>query len=215
MNEDLILNSIMKVLKEMESNEHKTNRAKEVKVGVSARHIHLSQKDLEILFGEGFKLTVKKELMAGEFASESCITLVGKNMRVIEKVRVLGPAREKTQVEISKSDCINLGLQGKVKLSGDLEGAEKIMIVGPEGAVTREAAIISKRHIHISPEIKKELNIGDTVGIKVHGERGGILSNVVVRSKKGYEFMLHIDTDEANGLGIKCGQYLEIYEESL
>lgn len=210
MDEDLILQSVLKVLKEMENCKDKVIGEKKVKVGVSARHLHLSQGDLELLFGKGFKLTVKKELMAGEYASESTVTLIGKNMRILEKVRVLGPVRDKTQVELSKTDCVSLGLRGTIKLSGDLDEAEEIQIIGPEGGIKRAAAIVSKRHIHITPELKRDLGIGDRVDVKVEGERGGVLANVAVRAKAGYEFTLHLDTDEANGLGIKCGEYLEI-----
>lgn len=210
MNEELILQSVLKVLKEMNDGKESAGIEKKVKVGVSARHLHLSQEDLELLFGEGFKLKVKKELMAGEFASESTVTLAGKNMRTLEKVRVLGPTRDRTQVELAKTDCIGLGLKGIVRLSGDLDGAEEVVIIGPAGAIKRKAAIISQRHIHITPEIKAELGIGAAVDVKVPGERGGVLSNVVVRAKAGYEYSLHLDTDEANGLGINCGDYLEI-----
>lgn len=184
-----------------------------VPVGVSARHVHLSKEHLEILFGTGYELKKKKELMGGQYAAEECVTLVGHKLSTLEKVRILGPLRKDSQVEISKTDSIKLGLSVPVRESGNIKGSAAITIVGPKGAVTlKEGCIIAKRHIHMSPmdSIKFGIQDNQTVNVKVDGERGGILGDVKVRVHSTYTFEMHIDTDEANGLGIQCGSKLEI-----
>jgi putative phosphotransacetylase len=124
----------------------------EIPVGVSNRHIHLSQQDVETLFGKGHQLTKKKELMGGQFACEECCTIVGLKLRAIENVRVLGPARKATQVEISSTDARKLGISVPVRESGDIKESAPIAIVGPKGAVyCKEGCIVAARHIHMSP----------------------------------------------------------------
>ncbi len=126
--------------------------AYQVPVGVSNRHIHLSQADVETLFGKGHQLTKKKELMGGQFACEECCTIVGLKLRAIENVRVLGPARKATQVEVSATDARTLGISVPVRESGDIAGSAPIAIVGPKGAVyCKEGCIIAARHIHMAP----------------------------------------------------------------
>ena len=121
----------------------------EVKIGVSQRHIHLSREHLDILFGKGYELTKKKTLMGREYAAEECVTLVGPSLKAIEKVRVLGPVRKDTQVELSKSDCVALGVKAPKRESGDIAGSGSITIEGPCGTLeVKEGVIIAHNHIH-------------------------------------------------------------------
>lgn len=185
---------------------------KNVKVGISARHVHLSKEHLEILFGKGYELTKSKILMGEQYAASETVTLVGKKLRSIEKVRILGPIRDKTQVELSKTDSIFLGANAPVRLSGDIKDSGEIVIVGPKGTIKiEEGCIISKRHIHMNPIDAERYNMKEgTVSIKVKGERAGILENVDVRIRNDFHLEMHIDTDEGNALGIKNGDYVEI-----
>lgn len=124
-----------------------------VPVGVSARHVHLTQEHVEVLFGEGYHLTKKKELMGGQFASNELVTIVGLKLRAIENVRILGPVRKKSQVEISSTDAIKLGVKAPIRESGNVAGSAPIALVGPKGALyLKEGCIVAKRHIHMSPK---------------------------------------------------------------
>ncbi|WP_368263514.1 PduL/EutD family phosphate acyltransferase, partial [Clostridium disporicum] len=128
------------------------------------------------------------------------------------KVRILGPVRKETQVEISATDAITLGVKAPVRLSGDTKSSASITIVGPKGTVRiDEGCIIAKRHIHMHPEDSKRLGIGEgVVSVRIKGDRAGILENVDVRVREDFHFEMHIDTDEANALGIKNGSFVEI-----
>ncbi|MFV0275262.1 MAG: phosphate propanoyltransferase [Bacilli bacterium] len=172
-----------------------------INVGISARHLHLTTENLEQLFGKDFKLEKFKELnQKGEFASNSKVTLKTKKS-FIEGVRVLGPTRKYTQVEISKTDSIKLGINPPVRTSGDIKESESITIIGPIGQITiTEGVIIANRHIHIEENNEYGLKPGDIVSVLVNGEKGGILNNVLVRPGTK-EF--HIDTDDANAFLIK------------
>ncbi|MDK2800610.1 MAG: putative phosphotransacetylase [Clostridiales bacterium] len=184
-----------------------------IPVGISARHVHLSRADLDELFGKGYELHIKKELMGGQYAAEECVTLVGTNLRVIENVRILGPVRSKTQVEISKTDAIRLGVNAPIRESGNVAGSAPITIVGPRGALfLKEGCIIAKRHIHMSPADAKKYNVSDNdiVAVKLPGIREGILKNVQVRVDDSFQLQMHIDTDEANAMGVKCNQKVEL-----
>lgn len=124
-----------------------------VPVGVSARHVHLTQADVETLFGPGYELTKKKELMGGQFASNELVTIVGTKLRAIENVRILGPVRKFSQVEISQTDAMKLGVRAPLRDSGNIKDSAPIAIVGPKGALyLKEGCIVAKRHIHMSPK---------------------------------------------------------------
>ncbi|MDI3312613.1 MAG: phosphate propanoyltransferase [Thermoanaerobacterium sp.] len=188
-----------------------------IPVGVSARHVHLTKEHLEILFGKDYVLKKKKELMGGQFAAEECVTIIGFKLNAIEKVRVLGPLRDKTQVEISKTDAISLGLNPPIRESGDIKGSSPITIVGPKGSISlKEGCIIAKRHVHMSPEDSKKFKVLDNeiISVKVNGQRGGILENVQVRVDEKYTLEMHIDTDEANCMGLKSGDFVEIVRDN-
>ncbi|WP_105616129.1 phosphate propanoyltransferase [Vallitalea okinawensis] len=178
-----------------------------IPVGVSARHIHLCKEDLERLFGEGHELTPMKELMGGQFASRELVTIIGTKLRAIENVRVLGPIRSATQVEVSKTDAIRLGVNPPIRPSGDISGSAPLTVVGPKGAINlKEGCIVAQRHIHMTPEDAKRLGVEDNeiVKVEVLGGRGGSLSHVQVRVHESFRLEMHLDTDEANAMGIKC-----------
>lgn len=194
----------------------KNDRTKEkyvVPVGVSARHVHLSQSDLETLYGKGYQLTKKKELMGGQYAAEELVTIVGHKLRAIENVRVLGPLRKQTQVEISATDAIKLGMRAPVRESGDIKGSAPITIVGPKGAVyLNEGCIVAKRHIHMAPADAKAAGVtnGQEVSIQVENERGTTFNHVTIRVDESYTLEMHIDTDEANAANIITGSTVTI-----
>ncbi len=187
-----------------------------VPIGVSARHLHVTREHLDILFGQGHQLKVKKELMGGQFAAEERVTLVGMNLRVIENVRILGPERKATQVEVSKTDARALGINAPIRESGDIAGSQPVTIVGPAGAVRiEEGCIVAMRHIHMSPSDAEAFGVKDKQIISVktsEGARKGVLSNVMVRVHETYTLEMHIDTDEANGLGIRQSDTVTIIQ---
>ncbi len=176
-----------------------------VPVGVSGRHVHLSQEDLETLFGAGYELTKMKDLsQTGQFAAEEVVTLVG-SKGVLQKVRILGPVRGQTQVEISRTDGFALGVKAPVRESGQIDGSAGVTIVGPQGAITtRQGVIIAQRHIHMSPEDAKNFGVKDkdTVDVKVDGERALTFTNVLVRVREDFVLDFHIDMDEANAANL-------------
>lgn len=184
-----------------------------VPVGVSARHVHLTQEHVEALFGKGYQLTKKKDLMGGQFASNEQVTIVGLKLRAIENVRILGPVRNKTQVEISATDARTLGIKAPIRQSGDLKGSAPIAIVGPKGALyLQEGAIVAMRHIHMTPADAEAAGLknGDIVSVKADNERGTIFNHVVIRVDPSFSLEMHIDTDEANAAGIKQGDTVRI-----
>lgn len=186
-----------------------------VKVGVSNRHVHLCKEDLEILFGSGAELEHDRDLVqTGEFASKQKVTIKSEAGE-IANVRVLGPVRDYTQVEISRTDAYKLKLNPPVRDSGDLENAEKITIVGPNGEVTKDSnCILATRHIHATNEDLERYNLdaNKLYTVKVGGIKGGTFDNVNIKVKDTYVFEFHIDTDDANAFMIKSGDELEIIE---
>lgn len=179
-----------------------------VPIGVSARHVHLTQADVETLFGKGYELTEKKKLMGGQFAANETVTIVGLKLRAIENVRVLGPVRRQSQVEISATDAVKLGIKAPIRESGSLKGSAPIAVVGPRGAVyLNEGCIIAKRHIHMSPADAQAARVhdGDVVSVRVDNERGTVFNHVQIRVDDSYTLEMHIDTDEANASKIACG----------
>ena len=180
-----------------------------VPVGVSNRHIHLSAEHLEILFGKGYELTPIKDLsQPGQFACKEQLTIVGPSLRPIEGVRVLGPIRKASQVEISRTDSFTLKVKPPVRESGDIKGSAPITIIGPKGTVTlSEGCIIANRHIHMSEEEGKVFGLkdGDYVTVEVNGERRTTFYDVQVRVNKAFRLEMHIDTDDANAAGIGNG----------
>lgn len=179
-----------------------------VPVGVSARHIHLTKEDVEILFGKGYELTKKKELMGGQFAANEQCTIVGLKLRAIENVRILGPVRSKSQVEISATDARTLGVNAPLRQSGDVAGSAPVALVGPKGVVyLKEGCIVAARHIHMTPTeaAAASLKDGDYVSVRMGNERGAVLDNVKIRVDESFSLEMHIDTDEANACQVKQG----------
>ncbi len=185
-----------------------------VPVGVSNRHIHLSSADLETLFGKGYQLTPIKDLsQPGQFACKELLTIVGPSLRPIENVRVLGPVRSSSQVEISRTDSFALKVKPPVRESGDIKGSAPITIIGPKGVVTlNEGCIIANRHIHMSEEEGAAFGLkdGDYVTVDVKGERRTTFYDVQVRVNKAFRLEMHIDTDDANAAGIGNGARVTI-----
>ena len=180
-----------------------------IPIGVSNRHIHLSQEHLEVLFGKGYELTPIKELsQPGQYACKELLTIVGPSMRPIENVRVLGPVRSASQVEISATDSYVLKVKPPVRESGKIKDSAPIRIVGPKGIVELdEGCIIANRHIHMSPSEAEIFGLkdGDYVDIDVNGKRRTRWFDVQVRVHKDFRLEMHVDTDDANAAGIGNG----------
>lgn len=179
---------------------------KTVLVEISAHHVHVSEADLEILFGKGHKLTNKKDLsQPGQFACEERVTVVGPK-REIKGVSILGPCRPQTQVEISLTEARSIGVSAPIRESGDLAGSPGCKLVGPCGEVEiTEGVIAAKRHIHMTPEDAEKYGIVDKqiVSVKIPTEgRSLIFDDVVARVSKSYALAMHLDTDEANAAAI-------------
>ena len=205
MQEQELVNEIAKLVVEQLKHADVCNPKDRIPVGISARHVHLSQADLETLFGKGYELHKKKDLMGGQYAAQECVTIIGTKLRAIENVRVLGPVRKQTLVEVSATDAVRLGVKAPVRLSGDLVGSAPVTLVGPQGAVyLKEGCIVAKRHIHMAPEDAARFGVQDKQVVKVRFEsgRGGTLEDVPIRVDPSFDLEMHIDTDEANGLGI-------------
>ncbi len=185
-----------------------------IPIEVSARHLHLSPAHLNILFGCGYQLTPLRHLsQPGQYAAEETVTLVT-SKSALPDVRVLGPTRSQSQVELSYSDARRLGILPPLRESGNIVGSTGIVIVGPNGVVElKEGVIIACRHLHATPEDAKRLNIidGDIVEIEIGGERPGILGGVVVRISPDSDLAVHLDVDEANAFGITQGFRAKIY----
>lgn len=173
-------------------------------VETSARHVHLSQADLETLFGEGYELTCKKELsQPGQYACNEKVTVVGS--RGEKAMSIIGPVRKESQVEVALTDARALGLTATIRESGDIEGTGGCTIKGPKGEVTlTKGVIVAKRHIHMTPEDAKRFNVtnGEIVNVKVETDgRSLIFGDTVVRVSDSYALAMHIDTDESNAAG--------------
>ena len=179
----------------------------QVLVEISARHVHLSQADLETLFGEGYELTVKKMLsQPGQYACEERVKVVGAKSE-FPAVSILGPVRKETQVELSLTDARSIGVQAPVRESGDLEGSGSCKLVGPKGEIEIEKGVIAaKRHIHATTKDAEEKGVenGQIVSVEIPTANGRNLTfgDVVVRVSDSYALAMHIDTDEANAAGM-------------
>lgn len=174
-------------------------------VETSARHVHVSQEVLEVLFGAGATLTHKKDLsQPGQYACEERVTIVGPK-KELPNVSILGPVRPATQVELSATDARSIGIDAPIRESGDVASSGACKIVGPKGEVEiSEGVIVAKRHIHLTPADAEELNVKDKdiVWVKVQTpERSAILGDVVVRVSDKFARAMHIDTDESNAIG--------------
>lgn len=208
---------VKKVLSDMQGAQTSANTGNEVPVGVSNRHIHLTKADMETLFGAGYELTPMKDLsQPGQYACKETLTLIGPAMRPIENVRVLGPLRNKSQVEISATDSYVLKVKPPVRESGNIAGSAPITIVGPKGIVQlKEGCIIANRHIHMSPADGAAFGVkdGETVTVDVIGKRRTRWYDVQVRVHPEFRLEMHIDTDDANAVGIGNGAKVQVVKE--
>ncbi len=188
-------------------------RTDKIPVSISARHIHLNREALDILYGEGYELTVFRELsQPGQYASNEKLTVAGPKGS-FAGVRILGPLRSANQVEISMTDARTLGVKPPVRSSGDLSGSASVTLIGPCGTIVmEEGCIVAERHIHMSPADAQYYGVSDKeqVMVKVHNEKGGILDNVIVRVRDDFELDMHIDTDDANAFLIKNSDWIEL-----
>ena len=207
-NEKMIADIVRSVIESEGVNADSGNRP--VPIGVSNRHVHVTQEDLEILFGKGAELTVKKPLMGDDFASDQLVTIIGPSLRPIENVRILGPVRKHTQVEISRTDTFVLKVKPPVRPSGDVAGSASVTIVGPKGVVTiPEGCIIANRHIHMTPADAAGYGLKDGD----YGIRRTKFYDVQIRVNEKFRLEMHIDTDDANACGVKCNDLVTIVKK--
>lgn len=204
LNSQLIVNEVLRQLK------MKSDASTVIPIGVSARHCHLREQDLEMLFGKGYQLTKKSELLQpDQFSANETVTIVGPKGS-IEKVRVLGPLRKATQVEVSQTDAIRLGLNPPIRESGNIGGSSPVTLVGPKGSIyLKEGLIIAQAHIHMPSEDARNLDLQDGEYVKVafsNEKRSITFEKVRIRIWHKFILEMHIDTDEANAGSIITGQ---------
>jgi len=187
-----------------------------IPINASVRHVHFSREDVEQLFGTGHILTPKADLsQPGQFACEETVTLLGPKSS-IRKVRVLGPERNTTQVEISRTDEFALGIDAPIRASGKVEGTPGLRIEGPKGTIDLNHGVIqAQRHIHMSPADAQRFGVKDKqwVMVRVGGERGLIYDDVLIRVSDTYALDMHLDTDEANAADLQPGAWGELLKE--
>lgn len=182
---------------------------KKIPLGISGRHVHVTQAHLETLFGKDYRLTEFKPLsQPGQYAANEKVDVVSPKGNTIKGVRILGPVRPASQVEISRSDALRGGFIAPVRSSGDVKGSGPCTLVGPNGSVElEEGVIIADRHIHFSLEDAESFGVsnGDIVSILVEGEKPGLLGNVLCRVSKSYALDCHLDTDDGSAFMLNTG----------
>lgn len=189
------------------------DQAKLVPIGISARHIHLSKSHIEALFGPGYELQVMKDLtQPGQYAAMETVAVVGPRGS-FDNVRILGPARKESQLEISMTDAFKLGISAPVRESGNIDGTPGVKVIGPQGEVELErGVIIAARHIHFHTSDAARWGIQDkqVLKVKTMGSRPLIFEDVIARVSESFALDMHIDTDEGNAAGVKTGDFAEI-----
>ena len=217
MTEKRIEELVKKVAAEMMGSVAPTSSGNEIPVGVSNRHIHLTREHVEILFGKGYELEKLKDLsQPGQYACKETLTILGPSLRPIERVRVLGPERRASQVEISKTDSYVLKVKAPVRESGKIQGSAGVTIVGPMGVVKLdEGCIIANRHIHMAPADAARFGVsdGDTVTVDANGERRTRFFDVQVRVSPDFCLEMHLDTDDANAVGLTGKSTVQIVKD--
>src|SRR5688572_16327217 len=185
-------------------------------VNVSARHMHVTPSDLEVLFGPGSRLTKLKDLyQQGEFASEQLVTIVGPRQRIIPNVRILGPTRDYSQIELSYTDGVYLGIDLPLRISGNHEGTPGATVMGPKGAITLNKGIIrAERHVHMSTEDMAYYGVkdGDYLKLRIDGPCGLTFDRVKVRYHPKVVLEVHIDTDEGNACDLDSATNMELFK---
>jgi len=192
---------------------HPLRGARTIPIGVSARHIHLTSDHVARLFGAGRRLEPERFLLQpGEFATAHTVTVAGASGRALERVRVLGPERARTQIELSRTDAVGLDMEIPMRRSGDLDGTPEVTLVGPAGRVRTDGVIRAGRHIHCSPEEAEAFGMrdGDEVSVRIPGPEGLTFPKVLVRTHPGHKLIVHLDTDDANAAGVNCVTYGEV-----
>ena len=213
--EEQLCQAVALIVKELLESQNKDIPQKEklVPVGISMRHVHLSRTDLNRLFGPSYMLTPLKNLsQPGQFAARECVEVIGPK-GTLKQVRILGPLRRETQVELAQTDCRTIGVKAPVRTSGHLDGTPGARLKGPYGEIEiPSGVIVADRHIHLSPDQAREWGLadGDLVSVEVDGIKRGVLSGVLIRSNPGCEMDFHIDTDDGNAFQLKQGQYVKI-----
>ncbi len=184
-----------------------------IPVGVSGRHLHLSRAHLDALFGSGYELTKKKDLsQPGQYASEETVDIMT-TKGAFTRVRILGPVRKDTQIELSLTDAVKLGINPPIRDSGNVAGSPGVVLVGPNGTITLDqGAIAALRHIHMTPADAERFGVKDKdiVQVECPGERGMIMGQVLVRVNDQYALEMHVDTDEGNAACLKTGDKVRI-----
>lgn len=193
----------------------KENDDELIPVGVSNKHIHLSLHDLEILFGKGYELTKIKDLQPGQYASKETVEVIG-SKGSFDKMRILGPIRKETQLEISVSDGFKLGVDAPIRESGNIEDTPGVLLRGPKGEVKIDkGVIVASRHIHLSTGYAKKYGYkdGELVSVTTNGIRKTTLHNVTLRVADNFRPEIHIDVEEANACGLKNSDTIKITRE--
>jgi putative phosphotransacetylase len=184
-----------------------------VPVGLSNKHVHLSREHLAILFGKNYTLTKKKELsQPGQYAAEEKVDIIGPK-GILKGIRILGPVRKETQIEISLTDSFALGIKAPIRDSGDLEGSPGAKIIGPKGEVEIDkGVIVAGRHVHMHTLDAEKFGVADKdiVRVKVDGKRGLVFDHVLIRVHSEYALEMHVDMDEGNAAGLKNGTMVEV-----
>ncbi len=185
----------------------------EVILGVSNKHVHLTEQDYKTLFGDEPLGVVKELVQPGQFSSDKKVSIKTEK-RTIDNIRVLGPLRSYTQVEVSKTDSISLGINPPMRNSGDLEGATEVTIIGPNGEVTKPCCILANRHLHINPNQRRTLDLLDVDKVKARivNDKVTIFEDVYIKEDPNFTLELHLDTDDGNGSMAKTGDMIEIYK---
>lgn len=188
-------------------------RSRQVPVGISVRHIHLTRADVDKLFGYGYQLTPKKALsQPGQFACEECLDVIGPKGE-LKRVRILGPERSATQIELAQTDCRTIGINAPVRSSGDTKGTPGVTLRGPLGELTvPEGVIVADRHLHMTPAQAAAFGLadGDRVQIHIDGIKPGIMGGVLVRANSKCALDFHIDTDDGNAFLLRQGQLVTV-----
>ena len=188
---------------------------RQVPVGISMRHIHLSRREVDALFGRTYQLTPLRPLsQPGQLACQECLDVIGPK-GVLHKVRVLGPERSAAQVELAQTDCRAIGVNAPVRSSGSTDGTPGVLLQGPKGVLSLpQGVIIADRHLHMNPAQAAAFGLadGDIVRVRVDGGKPGILDGVLVRAGERYELDLHLDTDDANAFQLRQGQLVTVLE---
>ncbi len=183
-----------------------------VLLGISNKHVHLTEEDYKVLFGDEPLGIVKELVQPGQFSSDKKVSIKTEK-RTLDNVRLLGPLRSYTQVEVSRTDSFALGLNPPMRNSGDLEGAEIITIIGPKGEVTKPCCILANRHLHINPTQRQELGLVgiDKVCARIDGVKQTVFEDIYIKEDPNFTLELHLDTDDGNGALAATGQEVEIF----